>query len=65
MRKLEEDQRSYRASVSFPPDVTKLIQSRANADYRSFSNEVVRLVKAQLEQETKKELLETAPTERS
>ena len=46
---------TYRVSITFPMEMVKLIRSKAQNDNRTFTWEVVNLLKAQLAQEQKEE----------
>jgi hypothetical protein len=54
----------HQISIRFSPEMSRAIQDQAEKSGRSFSKEVVQLVKAQLAQETKKEPDVTALSER-
>lgn len=62
MKKNKQD--FHQLSVRFPPEMGAFLQDRARNHGRSVSQEIVQLVKAQLEQEQKKDTIATGAQER-
>jgi hypothetical protein len=50
---MNNSKETYRVSITFPMEMVKLIRSKAQNDDRTFTWEVVNLLKAQLAQEQK------------
>src|SRR5712672_878674 len=51
MMHMDENEKLYRISFNLPSELERILQDRAKENGRSYSQEVVQLVKAQLKQE--------------